>query len=139
MQLCANIIRPAWLRQEHEVSRNVTDPFATCRDEDLDPRPAEGRHAGKFNPIQPAREFKVRENDPNIGCMVVQKRKRVLCSCSFRPLGVDLVNRSGCHAANIGIGLNDEDHGRWRARSSQVIGWEHNKPTPPLQRGFSLA
>src|SRR5215203_5793589 len=81
LQLCANIVRPARLWQEYEISGNVADPFPTCRDENLDPRPAQRRHARKIYSIKPARQFDVRENDANIGCVVVQERKRVLCSC----------------------------------------------------------
>jgi len=71
LQLCANIIRPAWLWQEHKISGNVAHPFPMCRDKNFDPRPAQRRHARKVYPIKPARQFDVRENDANIGCVVV--------------------------------------------------------------------
>jgi hypothetical protein len=71
LQLGANIVRPAWLRQEHEIFGNVADPFPTCRDENFNPRPAQRGHARKVYPINPARQFDVREYDANIGCVVV--------------------------------------------------------------------
>ncbi len=137
LQVGANIARATWVRQEHKISRSVLDAFPTGRDENLDPGPAQRCYPRKIDPPEATRELNVRDDKAYSGCVVTQERKRVLCTRRFSRVRIDMLDGRRCHAAKVGIILNDQDDRHWRARRHRIC-VAHAEPTHPHAQRFQL-
>src|SRR5215210_2843297 len=135
----ANVSCAPRLRQEHGILRHVTDACRARRDQNFDPRPAQGRDAGKIDAVETARELDIAEDKADIGRVVSEIRERVLSAPGLRRRRPEFFKDHSRHAANLRIVGHDQKDQRWRARRAAMVAGPHAKATTAGRGGFSLA